>query len=367
MNSIHFRRWSEQLKDSDHEVYWFDILDQGYAPSMSWMTQITGWKKGFLQKRGRTALKKFVPSLFTILSKNFDTKVDSAFAKALEQIKPDVVHSFALYISCAPILSVMNKNPTIKWIYSSWGSDLFYFQNEREYFKDIKQVLPRIDFLFTDCKRDYEIARKYGFKGEFLGVFPGGGGFDLTNYDQNSIPHEQRKKIIVKGYENRSGRALNVLRALEIIAPRLSRYEIVVFGADNRKVLDYQKSSIPNLTIYQKVDYNEIVKIFGQSVIYIGNSNSDGIPNTLLEAICARVFPIQSNPGGATEEVIKDKINGLLIKDPTNVEEIINCLNFVLNDLEFLKKAIDHNSQTIRPALSRDHIKSAVLNKYNTL
>ncbi|MDP5076904.1 MAG: glycosyl transferase family 1, partial [Nonlabens sp.] len=89
MNSIHFRRWSDQLRNSGHELYWFDILDQGYAPSMDYMTQITSWKKGFLKKRGRTFIKNRLPRLYNALVHKYDTPVDIAFAKALQEIQPD--------------------------------------------------------------------------------------------------------------------------------------------------------------------------------------------------------------------------------------------------------------------------------------
>jgi len=364
MNSIHFRRWSEQLKDSDHEVYWFDILDQGYAPSMSWMTQITGWKKGFLQKRGRTALKKFAPSLFNSLSKNFDTKVDFAFAKALEQIKPDVVHSFALYISCAPILSVMIKNPTIKWIYSSWGSDLFYFQNDPPYLSNIKAVLPHIDYFFADCKRDIEIANSLGFSGEILGVFPGGGGFDLNSFDQVSIPFKERNVILVKGYENRSGRALNVLKALNKIISHLESYDIIIFGVENAIIDEYVKKTLPSVKIIRHISHDELLVLFGKAKIYIGNSNSDGVPNTLLESICAGAFPIQSNPGGVTEEVITNDENGLLIEDCEDIMHIATIIKKAIENNALLHKATSFNNIHLRPSLSYETIKSQILECY---
>ena len=35
MNSIHFVRWTQQLKDSGHDVFWFDILDGGRAERLA--------------------------------------------------------------------------------------------------------------------------------------------------------------------------------------------------------------------------------------------------------------------------------------------------------------------------------------------
>lgn len=364
MNNIHFRRWSEQLKDSGHEVYWFDILDQGYAPSMSWMTQVTGWKKGFLKKKGRSFLKKNIPFLFNFLSKKLDVKVDIAFAKAVKEIQPDVVHSFALYLSCTPILGVMLDHLNLKWIYSAWGSDLYYYQNESAYLKDIKAVLSRVDYLFTDCHRDFDIATKYGFTGTFLGVFPGGGGFDLKAFDAVSEPYDQRTIIVLKGYENRSGRAVHVLKALEALSDSLTGYKVVVFGAEREEVFSFRESKIPNIEIKGLISHDDILELFGKTKIYIGNSNSDGMPNTLLEAICAGAFVIQSNPGGVTQEIVEDRENGILIEDCEDIEEIKSKIELALSDSVMLEKASQINLE-LREQWSYISIKEQVQHQYN--
>jgi glycosyltransferase involved in cell wall biosynthesis len=366
MNSIHFRRWSDQLRDCGHEVYWFDILDQGYSPSMSWMTQVVGWKKGFLKQRGRSFIKKRVPKLFSFLSSQLDVPVEKAFEKALLDIQPDVVHSFALYMSCTPIISVMLQNK-IPWIYSSWGSDLFYFRKEPSHLKDIKEVLPRVNYMFADCKRDQAIANELGFIGTHLGVFPGGGGFDLSVFEKYKIPLEKRKFIAVKGNQNRSGRAVPVLNALEQLPLQLANFEVVVFGVENDAVFQFQESSIPHLTIKGLIGHEELMELFGKTLIYIGNSNSDGMPNTLLEAMCAGAFPIQSNPGGATEELIQDKENGLLIKDCEDVELIKGIIKKALTSTELVISAVQINNKQIVPGLDIKIVQQNVINAYESL
>lgn len=366
MNSMHFRRWSDQLRESGHEVYWFDILDQGYAPSISWMTQITGWKKGFLKKRGRTFIKNRWPKLYTILVRKYDNKIEDAFAKAVQEIQPDAIHSFALYLSCTPILPVLLQN-NIPWIYSSWGSDLFYFRNKASYLKDIKEVLPRVNYMFADCKRDQDIATELGFTGTHLGVFPGGGGFDLELFDTYKIPFKDRRIIAVKGNENRSGRAVPVLKALEQLSDQLTNYEVVVFGVENDAVFQFQKGSIPHLTIKGLMEHKELIQLFCSSLIYIGNSNSDGMPNTLLEAICAGAFPIQSNPGGASAELIKNEENGLLIEDCEEVSHIQEVILKAITNPGLLKNATAYNTIHMAPLLSRDVIRTKVVNLYSSI
>jgi len=369
MPSLHFFRWTEQLKEAGHEVYWFDITDGGEKVTrIAWVHQIVGWKLRW-DFPGRHFVKKNFPKLYQWMQQFNERNTATFFEKKLLEIQPDVVHSFALYVACTPIIDVMEKHTHIKWIYSSWGSDLFYFQNEPSYLADIKKVLPRINYLFTDCKRDVEIANTYGFTGTFLGVFPGGGGFPLNEMATYALPFEQRKTILIKGFQGRSGRVINVLKAVEQLKEPLKDYEIVVFGADEEVFKDTANSNLSgwsNYSVLGKISQNEVWQLMGKSLVYIGNSNSDGIPNTLLEAICMDVYPIQSNPGDVTEEVIANGINGLLIEDCEDVMEIKEKINIVLNSPSLLQRAIEENKE-IKERLSNQKIKSKVLKKYASL
>lgn len=363
--SLHFFRWTSQLQDSGHEVYWFDVTGMTEkSERLNWVSQKVSWKLKW-NYPGRLFVKKKFPKVYQFLQYFNEYKTASVFEQYLNEIKPDVVHSFALYLSCTPIISVMEKKSNQKWIYSSWGSDLFYFQNDKNYLKDIKRVLPRVNYLFTDCKRDYEIAKKHGFSGDFLGVFPGGGGFDLAHMEQFKLPVDKRNVILLKGFQGRSGRAISVLKAMEFLKNELSDYSIVVFGSD-KETLDYVKKSIlkdwPNFQIIGKVSHQEVIELMGKSKIYIGNSNSDGIPNTLLEAICMEVYPIQSNPGGATAEVINHGVNGLLIE---NCEDVSEIKSRILDAIYGLPTADYLKNNLLQ--LEYNYLKEKVKDSYNSL
>ena len=101
----------------------------------------------------------------------------------------------------------------------------------------------------------------------------------------------------------------------------------------------------------------------GEALIYIGNSNSDGIPNTLLEAICMGVFPIQSNPGNATAEIIKHKENGLLIEDCENSEEVKQLILYALS-IDNFKKRQHYNNTIIVKSIDYNIVKKNVNNIY---
>ncbi|MDN3666491.1 glycosyltransferase [Algibacter miyuki] len=363
--TLHFFRWVDQFKHSGIEVYWFDITGMStQVAKIEWVKQKVNWKQK-IKYPGRTKVKQHLPKIYNFIDRFNTNYVSDIFEKYLNEVKPDVVHSFALYLSCTPILSVMKKHHQVKWIYSSWGSDLFYFKNIDKYLVDIKHVLPRVNYMFSDCKRDYNLAKSFGFSGEYLGCFPGGGGFSLPNSSLKKT--EERQSILIKGFQGRSGRAIPVLQAIIKLKDKLKYYDITVFGAD-AELFDYLKESEiadwDNFSVQGKISHQQVLKLMGNAMIYIGNSNSDGMPNTMLESIIMGAFPIQSNPGGATEEFVINYKNGLLIQDCNSVVEISKHITYVLEHLDILNKAFVYNQEQLRPQLERADIAEKVLKIY---
>jgi len=370
MGSIHFFRWVEQLKDSDHEIFWFDILDGGVkSPRLDWAYQKVGWKKRF-DYPGRIFLKNKIPVIHKFVQFFNDKKTSTEFEKYLEKVKPDAVHSMVMFMSCVPILKVMQRNRNIKWIFSAWGNDLYYLQNDEKHKRDMIKVLPHIHYMFADCERDYHIAQKYGFQGVYLGTFPTGGGYDLESYQPFKKPKSERNTILIKGYQHEFGRCNTVLEALNSIKEELVEYNVIVY-ADNQLVRNKSKElgldTWPNFSLKGWITHDKLLELKGETLIYIGNSISDGMPNTLLEAIIMEAFPIQSNPGGATAEIIENGVNGFIIEDAEVAAHIANVLLKALNNKEIIDSAIAYNKKYIIPQLGYDVIRNQVLEAYNTI
>lgn len=374
MKSIHFIRWANQLKSSGYEVYWFDVLDMGYSENLKWLHQITGWKQKNNIKKGRYFLKRNWPKLHDLLSPIFYNSLENTFEKHLTEIKPDIVHSFAMQIGCLPILKVMQKYPDEKWIYSSWGSDLFLPESVSMSHHQRSTILRRVNYLITDCFRDYKVAKDNGFNGEFLGKFPGGGGYSLAELKQYAVlPPLKRNIILVKGYQDGLGQCIPVLKALKKLKVKLNTYQIVVFSADLEVVRYIQEENFEtelNLKFFSKDSFlkqEDLLKLMGKSLIFIGNSISDGLPNTLIEAIIMGAFPIQSNPGQVTEELIDHKKNGLLINNPLDSEEIKNLVEQVLMKESLIEEAYLINQNEIKPKYQIEKITQQVLGLYKNL
>jgi len=368
----HFFQWVNQLKDSGHQVYWFDVTDGGpKSQKIDWVSQIKGWKLRW-DFPLRTTIKKKLPSLYSSTQKLNEHKVSKAFEKTFNTIQPDIVHCFEMQLSGLPILKVMEQNNKVPFIYSSWGSDVFYFEELGVSKQQLQGFYNRVDYLITDCKRDYNLATKNGFKNQFLGVFPGNGG--LTINTDKILPINKRDTILIKGYDDGVGKASVVIKALEILPKELLKsFKIVLYSADDSVKNQIKKASYfsdLNVTIhsrYKHIKNEKLLEIMGKSCIHIANSISDGMPNALLEAMGMGVFPIQSNPGKVTEEVVIHNKNGYLITNPLDEKEIANHIKNALDNEALRTIAQDFNTNFIEENYNGSTLQPKIINLYNSI
>lgn len=362
----HFFQWANQLKESGYEVYWFDITDgAGFVEKINWVQQFNGWKLKW-NYPFRYRIKKYFPNLYSLLEKVTVNKTEAVFETIIKEVQPDIVHCFEMKLAGLPILSVMQQN-SIPFIYSSWGSDMYDYRNLGVSTEQLKLFLQKVDYLITDCKRDFQIAKQLGFKNRFLGVFPGNGGIEIESEYLQSI--NNRKTICIKGYDDGVGKAILVLKAIESIKFD-STIDFLIFSADEI-VKDYVKKSAyfkqKKVEIIGRKTFLEnklLLQKLGSCLLYIGNSISDGMPNSLLEAMGMGCFPIQSNPGKVTEEVIAHGMNGFLIENPYDVEAIACLIKTALENQEIRIKAQEYNVDFVHQHYNREKLKKEILDLY---
>lgn len=365
----HFFQWTNQLKESGYEVYWFDITDgAGFVEKINWVQQFNGWKLKW-NYPFRYKIKIHIPKLHSLLEKVTVNTTENVFEDIIKQIQPDVVHCFEMQLAGLPILSIMNCNK-IPFVYSSWGSDMYYYKNLGMTDIMVKSFLDRVDYLITDCKRDYTIAIQNGYKNSFLGVFPGNGGINFIKEYINPI--NSRNKILIKGYESFGCKASKIIEAIELLPLELFRnLEFVIYSSDlvisNKieKSLFFKSQKVKIYLRNHFISNDDMLKMMGKSLLHISNNISDGMPNTLLEAMGMGSFPIQSNPGHATEEVIQNGVNGYLISNPFDSLEIAKSIQKAINDKELRTLAQTFNVEIIRKNYDRQNLQKEIIRLYN--
>jgi len=372
MQYIHAARWINQLKDSGHEIYLFDCLDKPIHKELEWTNYTTGWSKRkisyvvgeyFLEKKMNPFYQKIEPFLKVTPSEKL--------IEIIQDIKPDLVHSLEMQSETYPVLKARKKINFI-WAYFSWGSDIYLYQNELKHNRKMKHVFSYLNYLFIDNSRDVKLAKELGYINEIVPKFPGGGGYDLENYKQYEVPIKEKKLLLIKGYHHWAGRALFVLDALELIIDKIKEYQLYVYSAHDvvvDKILYLNKNYNLNIeysTRKNEISHTELLEKFGSARVAIGNNISDGVPNTLLEAIILGAFPIQSNPGGASEDYITNGENGLLIENPEDPVEIANLILKSLESDKLIEEAYLRNNE-IAKILEYSKIKEKVLETYTKI
>lgn len=365
----HFFQWVDQLKESGYEVIWFDVSDGGsVVKRINWVKQIKGWKLKWNFPL-RHAIKNYFPRIYKLIQNYNERDLTAVFEKIIQAYQPDIIHSFEMRLAGFPILAVMQKYVSIPYIYSSWGSDMFYYTKLGIPKSIVSNFLERVDYLITDCQRDHSIALENGFKSTFLGIYPGNGGITI---DATKIKvSELRNTIIIKGYDDGVGMASKVIEALRLVPVALIKdLSIVFYGADN-SVVNILKSDVFFKSLEVRVinrgsfiSNQELLVIMGQSILHIGNSISDGMPNALLESMGMGAFPLQSNPGKVSEELIKNGVNGLLIVNPLAVQEIANSIEWAILNPTVRAHAQTYNVDLIKKKYNRIALKKEIVNLY---
>lgn len=233
-------------------------------------------------------------------------------------------------------------------ITSTWGSDLLVYGNISEHQKDIEKVLGWTDILTAERRDDFEIAVKLGFKGEFQAPTY----ITIGNRSSNSSPLEiyKRNSVVIKGYQDSHGRALNALQA--VVDARegidLDRYIFYVYSASDSVRIQMELLSVTygiNFIALPRMPKKQLMQYFDEARVYIGLAISDGLSTSMVEAMAHGVFPIQSKNSAASDFLVHGLSGGVV--DPWDISEISTLLKLALTDDLLVDQASKLNKETL--------------------
>jgi glycosyltransferase involved in cell wall biosynthesis len=375
-DSIHTARWTAQLDGLGWDLHLFGVTHGPSCPELRGVTvhhlvESPRWRSERSRRTIRWPLPRAEARVTQLLECTKYYSPVSRLIRVIESVRPHVIHSLEMqhgaYLASAARLRMRTRFPT--WIYSSWGSDLYHFGRQPQHVSRIREVLSHCDYLITDCQRDVLLARNCGFTGELLGVYPGGGGFDLAKMREmrqgGSIA--SRRVIAIKGYNAGplEARGLVAIEALRRCAGQLTGYEVVVYSAApevRTAVAKLQADTPVRISVMPHSSHAEMLRLMGRSRVAIGLGLSDGSPNTLLESMIMGAFPIQSDIV-STREWITSGSNGLLVP-PESPEEVAAALRRALSDEDLVEHAAEANALIADERLARERIRKEVISLY---
>ncbi|MES9969194.1 MAG: glycosyltransferase family 4 protein [Candidatus Thiodiazotropha sp.] len=110
---------------------------------------------------------------------------------------------------------------------------------------------------------------------------------------------------------------------------------------------------------------NDMTSIYNEIDLVVQSSNTEGMPNVILESLLMTVPVIATNVGG-TGQIVQDSINGILI-EPENLDHLINAMkNYIQTSERFYEMALV-GRQNIIDNFNQDVRVEKLLSAYTTL
>jgi len=240
-------------------------------------------------------------------------------------------------------------------ILSTWGSDIIIYGKVESHLSQISDVLSWVNLLTSERQEDLNIAKSLGYEGKFLApmyITVGN-----RNNHLNFKPTSARNMVLIKGYQDVHGRALNALASIEILSREmdLRQFRFAIFSASDsvRIQAELMRSELDiNIIVLGRMPKPELMRYFMEARIYIGLAISDGLSTSMVEAMMHGVFPIQSKNSSAPK-FLEHKVTGGIV-DPWNIPEIVHLLKLALEDNDLIDKAALRNFETLRLKFDRE-------------
>ena len=372
VDSVHLGRWLKQF--STEEIDFYIFASKKYRKlhriTMSLTKQNQLSKFNFLSPIKSKFLVGYIDFLYFELLGKFLQKFTRTFflTLLLKREKFDYIHAIEIQGAGYLLDSLEFKLIEDKVIIiTNWGSDIFYYRKFTDDVLRIRSVLSKADFYSAECKRDYALAREFGFTGIDLPCIPNAGGFELHQDVLNQIPTSLRKSILIKGYGGTFGRADLVIPLLPKILASYPEFRVHVYSVtdDILKMVKALPSEIQLrvkiTTNRERISHSKMMFEFANSRIHIGCSESDGISTAFLESLVTGAYPIQTNTSCANEYVNLGVVASIV---RLNQNEILDQIYLALEDDSLVDRASELNYKVAQKYLDYKVVQNKALKFY---
>lgn len=242
-------------------------------------------------------------------------------------------------------------------IYTAHG---FYFHDNmkfviKHFFIKLEKIAGRLtNLLFCQSHEDSTDAAKYGIM-DRKNIITIGNGVDISKYDSNlfhqhfnsirtelHIPLEAKVIGIVARMVKEKGYNEFLNSAISLSKNHKDVYFLLIGGkldSDHDKgvdeMLEIAKMKLGNRLIDLGLR-NDVARLISIMDIFCLPSYREGLPRTIIEAMCLKKPVVATDIRGCREEVVHNE-TGLLVP-VRNHEALTNALDYLLNNLDIAKR-----------------------------
>ncbi|MBU1164158.1 glycosyltransferase family 4 protein [Patescibacteria group bacterium] len=280
----------------------------------------------------------------------------------------------ANYAGLAALLYKL-KNTHTKYLLTLQSGDTEKFMWKRTWFWYLlyKKVYTKADRIQSISNYLEKRARKYGYKGK-VDIIPNGVDLDVFTQEfssehkqklKESLEIKPKEKIIITISRLVEKNAISdLIRAVKNLNVRLL---IVGIGKleTKLKALSHEIGNHNKVVFLGQLDHKDIPQYLAISDIFIRPSISEGLGNSFLEAMAAKV-PVIATPVGGIPDFLDERKTGLFceVKNPSSIAEKINLL---LSDENLRKEIVNNGHQLVISQYSWENIASKMNEIFNTI
>ena len=308
--------------------------------------------------------------------------VEEALAGIVREWRPHIVHTLGFDPASHVYLRARNAHGSAgigRWVAQARGGpDIALQRYSPEFLPQIRAVLANCDHFIADNQQNYEYARNLGLapdKAEKpgMGVVSGPGGLDLKSLRARwTLPPSKRERLIVwpKAYEVISAKALPVLEAILHAWDRIRPCRIEMLWMVQPEVrIWYEKLFAPSIKACCPASgilpHEETLALVARARVMLAPSLSDGIPNSMMEAMALGAVPLVS-PIETLMPVVRDGENALFARN-LYPDEIAAALVRLMTDDALVDHIAARNTVRIYELADRARIRARALDYYEQI
>lgn len=308
------------------------------------------------------------------------TSIEEALAQTILDWKPDVIHTLGfdsasyLYLRTRKQFGLEGLG---RWVAQARGGPDIDLQRFAPTYRPlIEDVLQGCDHFIADNQSNYETAQQLGLspakaREPGMGVVSGAGGIDIDALSAMwQVPPSKRERVIVwpKAYETYTAKAMPVFEAILKVWDQIQPCRIDMLWMVQSDVQIWYEKLFPekikaSCPTFGRLSRAETLERIASARVMLAPSLSDGIPNTMMEAMALGAAPLVS-PLDTITPVVKENENVVFARN-LYPDEIAAALVRLMSDDALVDRIAQNNVARIRDMADRKDVRARALVYYS--